>query len=284
MRRWGAADDYDRAHWAAAQMPLTFSYDSGLVTERGVFPMYDRIRALGAFLHSRGMILSANYNAGEAASEGFVGADQIDYFGLEQGLQDRATGSATADQFAMVKRTVADQRPVSTLDHKMGNGQLSATQIEGRLQQNLFYGIYSGAFNTRLEADAKGSTVTWSTPANAALWGRYSPLFRQLGEAGWQVVTDAVSSNSNVWVERFGSLAQGHLLFTVRNNSSSAQSYTLALELGALGAASNFPLSVQEEVTGASVRLNASGGGATFAATIPPQSTRVFSVTQSVAP
>src|SRR5207248_10272684 len=29
MRRWGAADDYDRRHWAAAIEPLTFSYDSG---------------------------------------------------------------------------------------------------------------------------------------------------------------------------------------------------------------------------------------------------------------
>jgi hypothetical protein len=278
MRRWGAADDYDRAHWAAAQIPLTFSYDSGLVAERGIFTVYDRIRALGAFLHARGKILSANFNSGEAQTEGLVGADQIDYFGLEQGLQDRADAAATADQFAMVKRTVADQRPVSTLDHKIGNGLLTAAQIEQRLQQNLFYGIFSGAFNTLLEADAKGDTVTWSTASNAALWGRYAPIFRQLDQAGWEVLTDALSSNPNVWVERFGSLARGDLFFTVRNDTNSPQNYTLAIDVRALAAPVANRLSAREEVTGTSVILSTGANGVAISAVIPPHSTRVFSV------
>ena len=43
-------------------------------------------------------------------------------------------------------------------------------------------------------------------------------------------------------------------------------------------------VAVQEEVTGALVLVNPSGVAATFAATIPPQSTRVFSITQGMAP
>ena len=38
QRRWAGTDDYHRAHWAVADVPLTFSYDSGLVVDRLIFP------------------------------------------------------------------------------------------------------------------------------------------------------------------------------------------------------------------------------------------------------
>src|SRR5439155_25607400 len=235
MRRWGAADDYDRSHWAAATIPLTFSYDSGQVVERGIFPMFGEIVRSADFAHARGMLLSANFNGDEARALSFVGADQIDFFGLEQGLQDRATKDVSADQFAMLKRTMADQRPVSTLDHKVGRGLVSTAEVERRLQQNLFYGIFMGAWNARVEADGGSAWPTWTDPADTALWSRYAALFRELASAGWQPVTDARSSNPNVWVERFGSLADRSLRLTLRNETPTEQDTTITVDLSPAG-------------------------------------------------
>ena len=280
MRRWGAVDDYDRGHWAAARIPLTFSYDSGQVAVRGIFPMYDRISQLAGFVGDRGMLLTANFNAAETQALGFVGADRIDFFGLEQGLADRSGPGMSTDQFAMLKRTLAYQRPVSTLDHQIGQGKLSGTEIELRLQQNLFYGIYAGAFDAETEADANGSEATWSTPENAKLWARYAPLTKEVAVAGWQPVTDASSSNPDVWVERYGSMATYDLHFTLRNDTKEPQRLTLMIDLGALGANGAEAVRATEMITGASLQVvfDDQTRVATLTASIPATSTRVLSV------
>jgi hypothetical protein len=280
MRRWGAADDYDRRHWAAARLPLTFSYESGQVVVRGIFPMYDRISEMARFARDRGMLLTANFNASETQTLGFVGADHIDYFGLEQGLADRARPGMSSDQFAMLKRTLAYQRPVSTLDHLIGQGKLDMREIERRLQQNLFYGMFAGAFDADTEAGATGHEVTWSTPENAKLWARYTPLIKQLGVAGWQPITDAWSSNSKVWLERYGSLATRDLHLAIRNETKTAQRFSLTVDIAALHADPAKELRAVEEITGVSLRIiaNRSGGVAVLTMSIPARSTRLLAI------
>ena len=275
-RRWGAADDYDRTHWAAAPLPLTFSQSSGQVVERGILSMYGRIRSLGESLHAQGLVLSANFNGDERIALAFAGSDQIDVFGLEQGLVDRARTSAGMDRFAMLKRTLAGQRPVSTLDHKIGDRKLTPGQIDDRLQQDLFYGIFSGAFDATREADGEATSATWSTQENADRWARYSSIQRQLAAAGWEPITDARSSDPHVWVERFGPDAPGGRTFlTLRNEARSARTITLSVDLRALG----FPAigaSAAERVGGANLTVSPSAGGtATITLTVPPRATRV---------
>jgi hypothetical protein len=283
MRRWGAADDYDRRHWAFARLPLTFSYDSGQVAVRGIFPMYDRIADMATLVLDRRMMLTANFNAAETQTLGFVGADHIDYFGLEQGLADRSRPGMSADQFAMMKRTLAYQRPVSTLDHLIGQGRLDEQRIERRLQQNLFYGMFAGAFDAETEADGTAKDATWSTARNARLWARYAPLIKEVAIAGWQPVTNAWSSNPRVWVERFGSLATRDLHFAIRNETNSPQPFTLTVDIRNLRAAAGKTLRAVEQITGASLRIqaNRSGGVAVVTMSIPAQSTRLLSVAES---
>ena len=282
MRRWGAADDYDRRHWASARTPLTFSYDSGQVVVRGIFPLYDRIRELANFVRDRRMMLTANFNAAETQTLGFVGADHIDFFGLEQGLADRARPGTSADQFALMKRTLAYQRSISTLDHLIGQGKLGAGAIERRLQQNLFYGIFAGAFDSETEADARGHEVTWSTPANAKLWARYSPLIKQVAVAGWQPVTDAWSSNPRVWLERFGSLDRRDLHLAIRNETDTSQRFAMTIDIRSLGADPTKVLRAVEQITGATlgIQANPSGGVAVLTMSIPARSTRLLSISE----
>lgn len=283
MRRWGAADDYDRTHWATARVPLTFSYDSGQVVVRGIFPVYGRIGDVASFVRHQRMLLTANFNAAETQTLGFVGADHIDVFGLEQGLTDRARPGMSADQFAMIKRTLAYQRPVSTLDHMIGEGKLSPAQIERRLQQNLFYGMFAGAFDAETEADATGTRATWSTPANAKLWAGYAPLIKDVALAGWQPVTDAWSSNPRVWLERFGSLAGGNLHLAIRNETEIAQRFALTIDIRSLRADPSKDLRAVEQITGTTLRLqaNPSAGVAILTTSIPAGSTRLLAISEA---
>jgi hypothetical protein len=285
MRRWGAADDYDRRHWSSARIPLTFSYDSGQVVVRGIFPMYDRIEQLANYVGLRGMMLTANFNATETQTLGFVGADRIDYFGLEQGLADRARPGMSADQFALLKRTLAYQRPVSTLDHLIGQGKLDASEIARRLQQNLFYGMFSGAFDAASEAEATGRGPTWSTPENARLWARYTPLIKEVAMAGWQPVTDAWTSRPQVWVERFGALATRDLHLALRNESRAAQRVVLTIDIRALRADPSRMLRAVEQITGLSLQIaaNRSAGVAVVTISVPPRSTRMIAITEESA-
>jgi hypothetical protein len=276
MRRWGAADDYDHGHWAAATLPLTFSYDSGLVTQRGIFPMYGDIVRTADFVHARGMLLTANFNGDEVRTLSFVGADRIDYFGLEQGLDDRVTPEMSADQFAMLKRTMAFQRPVSTLDQRVGRGQLGPEQAERRLQENLFYGIFMGAWDGAAEADGRAGAATWTAAPYRALWIRYAPWFDQLASAGWEPVTEATSSTADVWVERFGSLDEGDGLFlTLRNESDRDRDATITLDEAGLGGSG--PLDGVEELTGSRLTVTASPDGRTASVrvAVPAGSTRL---------
>lgn len=275
MRRWGAADDHARRHWALATLPLTFSYDSGLVAVRGVFPLYGHLSRTAGFLHRRGMLLSANFNGDTTRTLGFVGADRIDYFGLEQGLVDRATEEAGLDEFALLKRTLAYQRPLSTLDHQVGLGRLDAEEIDRRLQQNVFYGIFAGAYNFKIEADGGASFPTWSTPEHRELWSRYVPALRRLAAAGWEPVTLARSSDPAVWVERFGRAEDGDLHLTLHNPTGTGRTVRVRLETRAGAGA-------LELLTGERVEVAASGdAGRSVELMVPARSTRVLTFPSS---
>src|SRR5439155_25702795 len=100
---------------------------------------------------------------------------------------------------------------------------------------NLFYGIFSGAWNPKVEADGHATKEGWMTASNAAAWARYAPIFRELDEAGWRPITDARSSEPDVWIERFGSLAEHDLHFTIRNDTGAPRRATIWILVGSLG-------------------------------------------------
>jgi hypothetical protein len=277
IRRWAAADNYNRRQWAATTTPLTFSYDSGLVTQRGIFPIYAHIRRLSTFARARGMIISANFNAADASSGGYIGADRIDYFGIERGLPERANPARgiTTDGFAMFKRTMAYQKPISVFDLKFSRGEIDGAEIERRLQLGLFYGIFLGG---------PGLGAEWDGVDTSSIFGRYTPLFRTLAAAGWEPVTHARSSDRNVWVERFGSVSEDNLHLTLRNETGRDRGYTLTVDLD--GGVAVRQTTATEMVSGRTVpvEIDASGTRAAIRGRIAAESTQVIRLDTSGAP
>ena len=281
VRRWAAVDNYYRRHWSVATVPLTYSYDSGLVTERGIFAMYEQVKRLAEFLHARGMILSANFNANEATTSGYFMADRIDSFGIETGLPERdlSARQVTVDSFALLKRTMAYQRPVSTLDSKMGDGTIPLSAVEDRIEQALFYDIYSGA-RGEVKTDGTEPGDTWSDEKRRVIYAKYTPTFKTLSAAGWEPVTNAVSSNPNVWLERYGYASKGNLYIALRNETSDPQNYTMTVDLNKDGLKAVAEAQAVEQLTSTTIptSLDWTGSKATLTATIEPKTTRVIKI------
>ncbi|GAA1931565.1 hypothetical protein [Nocardioides marmoribigeumensis] len=262
MRRWGAADDYDRGNWAQAAYPLTFSYDTGRVADRLAFGVAGRVARLSRWVHEHGMFLSANFNGSDARSATWFGAQGIDWFGIEQGLADKAAASndryTDVDSFALAKRVLAGTRPVSTIDARMGDGSLDGAAIRRRLQQNLFYGIFPGI----------GKTGRWTDEQRTA-FAACTPLFDDLAVAGWRPVTLARSSDPQVWLERFGDPGSARWFLTLRNESGQDRVATVTLDRSA-----GVPASLVERVTSSAL----TPVGRTFTVPVPAGSTRLVQV------
>jgi hypothetical protein len=273
MRRWGAQDDYSRRHWAAALEPLTFSYDSGLVADRISFTDYGQIVREADYLHGRGMILTANFNGSEARAGAWFGANKIDYFGIEQGLTEKTGANdryVTQDGFAMYKRTLAHDRPVTTFDTLIGQGLLSTAEVERRLRVNLFYGIYPGF---------GGSALTEKVHR---LYLHYVPIFRAIDAAGWEPVTSARATDPRVWLERYGSLASGPLYVAVRNETNVARRYTVHVDLlGAGGPVSGLVGRELVRDSPVAIAVGSEGQTATFRGTIGARGTHVVRLTRA---
>ncbi|MCL2541593.1 MAG: hypothetical protein FWE71_03925 [Nocardioidaceae bacterium] len=265
MRRWGAADDYYKPHWANAPYGLTFSYDSGLVVDRLAFGVAAQLKYVSDFTHAHGMFLSANFNGSDARSAAWFGASSVDYFGLEQGLPEKASGEndpySTVDGYALSKRVLADQRPVSTLD--AGCDLRSADDLRQRFDQTLLYGIYMGC----------GGTTTWNE-TERSVFAKYTPLIREIDTAGWQVVTLARASNPAIQVERFGSLAtNGAVWLVVHNPTDTPQQYTMTVEGSAVGGLAASGLEGEDRITGEPVDVTpaATKGDVAFGGALAPE-------------
>ena len=270
-KRWGAADDYARSHWAAATMPLTFSYESGMVVQRGVLTMVPRIQQLSDDLHRQGRLLTANSNAGEGGPAGYFGTDAIDAFGIEGGLHTKARSyeDTTVDQFAMLKRTIANQRLVSTFDYDLDDSLMTPAETRLRLQHNLFYGFHAmGPVNDVLLGDDR-----------RAIFLRHAPLIRELTMAGWEPVTYARSSDPVVWLERFGRAADDDLSFTLRNESAVSRDVTITIQLNAMGGTTT-RATARERLIGQTLAVTLADAGRTarFSVRVPAGRTRMVTL------
>ncbi|MBA2254478.1 MAG: hypothetical protein H0W07_05130 [Chloroflexi bacterium] len=225
FRQWGAVSDYDRDHWAIADSPLMFDYDSGRVAQRGHFNNWEQLKRLRAWASDRGMFVSFNFNADEVTEGGYLGADASDHFLIEKGLPDRTfpEWGTTVDSFALLKRTLANKRPLSNTDQLGCKVGYPITDIRFRVQQSLFYGIYYGP--------CRWEQTSWWTSGHRALFNLYKVYFKRLGKAGWEVVTNARSSTGYIRLERFGNLKDDDLNITLRNESSSTRSGTIEVTL-----------------------------------------------------
>jgi hypothetical protein len=113
---------------------------------------------------------------------------------------------------------------VLLLNEGLYSGSFSEPPHEGYRQyfeESLLYGLYPSFFS----ADASNNPY-WKNPAaynvGRPFFRKYVPIIREVNTQGWQPVTLARVSDSDIRLERFDRPGDSVAYFTIRNVSSGA--------------------------------------------------------------
>ncbi len=223
--------DFRAAHFAASDAPLAYRTRDRRLGVPQVFAttefaqwltdeVHDR---LGRFTMANGMLWDVPW-----------GANLFDFKGTEIDWLREGKLVFEPDSRLLYRRTLAYQRPYGFLMNTDFN-QLTFEMVEQYFQACLFYGIYPSLFSQNASTDRYWDNPAWFE-RDRPLFRRYIPMIRELNRGGWQPVTHAWTTSSEVVVERFG--AWPELSFTLRNlNATASLTATLTIDASALGLA-----------------------------------------------
>ena len=151
--------------------------------------------------------------------------------------------------------------------------QFTHELVERYFRTSLFYGMYPSMFTNLTH------TVMYFDDPNLYERDRdlfifYIPLIRTLGEAGWEPITYAVSSELNVYVERYGT---GEFLYiTTRNETEEAITYELSIDAEPLGLPLETNIIFENLLSGDTFTATPDGANLTFTDTLEPDEVRMF--------
>jgi hypothetical protein len=148
--------------------------------------------------------------------------------GTETSMFDADGGwNPDSDEMMNLRRTIANHKPYLLLLNTDFT-KLSVAKISLYMQRCVFYDIYPSMFSANA-ADAP----YWKDPSlynrDRMLFKQYIPVLQQLSAAGWEPVTYAKSTNSGVWIERYG-----NHMFTALNPSSVTIQTILKIDMKSL--------------------------------------------------
>lgn len=207
---WGNYADHRREHFAYTQTPLTYNAATGKPVINNRFTLLEFLWALRDDLHARDKLLFANGVHRNRRFHFFA----LDVMGVE--------GRSDLEQ----KRVMAYQKPFLLLIYNIHDNPV---QMEHYYHLCTFYGIYPSF----------GHMGVYKTPDMyapvAKLNGRFVPALRAVTGAGWQPITHARSSNSAVWLERWGPSDDGVVYLTVYNPDKTQHDTTIVIDVDRLG-------------------------------------------------
>lgn len=211
--------DFRREHFAAAQTPLTFATDSKKpAIFRGLIA-FEYIRAIERDVHAMDKLMMANSTPHRLCWL----AGLLDVMGTETDWNPGGAWRPSSDDDLLYYRSLCRGKPYCFLMNTRFE-QFSHELVEKYMKRSLAYGMFPGFFSHNA---SQGHYFTRRElyERDRPLFKKYVPLCKRLAEAGWEPVTLARSSDSHVYVERFG-----EKLFTVFNDSSQERTVTIMLE------------------------------------------------------
>ena len=211
--------DFRRDHFACAQTPLTFSLDSRKpAIFRGLI-VFEYIRAIAKDIHAMNKLMMANSTPHNLCWL----VPQLDVVGTETDWHPNGNWRPMSDRDMLYKRTLCKGKPYCFLMNTRFE-QFSHELVEKYMKRSLAYGMFPGFFSHNA---SQGHYFTRPElyERDRDLFKKYIPLCKLVGEAGWEPITLARSSDSHVYVERFG-----EKFLTVFNDSPEQRTVTIELE------------------------------------------------------
>jgi len=190
--------DFRREHLAAARTPLCFSLKRrtpaiyrGLVT-------FEYIRRIADDMHAAGKLMMANGTPNQLCWL----APQLDVLGTETNWHRGGRWQPMTDADLLYRRALCKAKPFCFLMNTQFE-RFSHALVEKYMKRSLAYGMFPGFFSHNA-SQGQYFTRPKLYERDRPLFRKYIPLCRRVAEAGWQPITQAVSSDADVYVERFG--------------------------------------------------------------------------------
>jgi hypothetical protein len=211
--------DFRRDHFAAAETPLTFSLDSRKPSIFRGLIVLEYIRAIAEDIHAMNKLMMANSTPHNLCWL----VPQLDVVGTETDWHPNGTWRPMSDRDMLYKRALCRGKPYCFLMNTRFE-DFSHELVEKYMKRSLAYGMFPGFFSHNA---SQGHYFTRPElyERDRDLFKKYVPLCKLVAEAGWEPITLARSSDSHVYLERFG----GRFL-TVFNDSSEQRTVTIKLE------------------------------------------------------
>lgn len=230
LEGWGLLLNYRREHWRVSQYPLTFDPATHRVALLNFWGTYAFVQELSARLRAQGLALMGN----DAFFRLWFLVPYIDIPGREYAWLENGNWTPVPEPRWLFFRSMAAGRPYLML---MNNDYASTGQrMSEYFEQCLFYAVYPSAFHGH---SSLANVPYFSNPSwynrDRHLFVKYLPLIRKLDAAGWEPVPCAAAEPETMRVERYGTVADGDLAFTVHNPTDAAQPVALSLLRNELG-------------------------------------------------
>jgi hypothetical protein len=187
--------DFRRDHFDCAQTPLTFSLDSRKpAIFRGLI-VFEYIRAIAEDIHAMNKLMMANSTPHNLCWL----VPQLDVIGTETDWHPNGTWRPMSDRDMLYKRTLCKGKPYCFLMNTRFE-QFSNELVEKYMKRSLAYGMFPGFFSHNA---SQGHYFTRPElyERDRDLFKKYIPLCKLVGEAGWEPITLARSSDSHIYVE-----------------------------------------------------------------------------------
>ncbi len=217
--------DFRRDHFAAADTPLTFSFDTHQPAILRGLIVFEYIRAIARDVHGMDKLMMANSTPYRLCWL----MPLLDVVGTETNWNPNRNWRPMSDADLLYRRALCKGKPYCFLMNTQFE-DFSHELVERYMKRSLAYGMFPGFFSHNA---SQGHYFTRSElyERDRDLFKKYVPLCKLTAEAGWEPVTQARSSDEKIYVERFG-----EKYLTVFNDSAERRTAVITLERKAPGA------------------------------------------------
>lgn len=215
--------NYRREHFRHTTVPLTFDRETRRPALFKGLAVCEFTRWLSGELHRLDRLVFAN---GVPYRFGFL-CPWLDVMGTETDWMRAGRYAPASPAQLDLWRTLAGAKPYLLLMNTDFDA-FGSEAVERYFQRSLFYGMYPSMFSHNAAENPYWRNPKWYN-RDRALFRKYQPLIRRVGEAGWQPVTLATCDNASIAMERFGPALDGVTYFTLWNDTAATQSGVLRL-------------------------------------------------------
>jgi hypothetical protein len=183
---------------------------------------FDYVRAIAGDVHALDKLMMANSTPIRLCWL----APLLDVMGSETNWNPGGRWRPMSDSDLLYRRVMCKGKPYCFLMNTRFE-EFSNKLVEKYMKRALAYGMFAGFFSHNASQGHYFSRPELYE-RDRGLFKKYGPLCKLVAEAGWEPITQAVSNDRHIHVERFGSR-----YLTIFNDSTERRSVTITLKKAA---------------------------------------------------